>query len=120
MASPNIKNPATIIGLTTSVGIATTAFIGIITNTSNSNKVYKINSIFAANVNTLVSADINITILRNGVDRYLARSINVLPGSTQIISTKDTYFYIEENVAIRAKASIPNGIDVVLSYEEIS
>lgn len=119
MASPNIKNPISIIGITTTVGIGTTQFVGILTNTSSSNKVYKINTIFAANVDTTKSVDISITIFRDGVDRYLARSINVLPGSTQVISTKETYFYVEENVGIRAKASIANGIDVVVSYEEI-
>jgi hypothetical protein len=120
MASPNIKNPISIIGLTTSVGIATTSFVGILTNLSNSNKVYKVNSIFAANVDTTKSVDISITILKGGIDTYIAKSINVLPNSTQVISTKDTYFYLEESVGIRARANYSNGIDVVVSYEEIS
>lgn len=118
MTSPNIKNPNSIIGVTTTVGIGTTDFVGILTNSPDSNKVYKINSIFAANLITS-SVDVSISIIKNNVDTYIAKSINVLPGSTQIISTKDSYFYLEENVGIRAKASISNGIDVVLSYEEI-
>jgi hypothetical protein len=122
MAAPNLKNPTTILGITTSVGIGTTAIIGILTNTAGSNKVLKINSIFCANVGigTSISADISISIIRNGTDRYLARTIAVPVDATQIISTKDTYFYLEEGVGMRAQASAANDLDVIIGYEEIS
>jgi hypothetical protein len=58
--------------------------------------------------------------LRGGTDVYLAKSISVPVGTTQIISTKETYFYLEENVGIRGQASSANTIDVTISYEEIS
>ena len=98
MAAPNIKNPTTITGITTSVGIGTTAVVGVLTNTSSSNKVFKINSIFAANVDGVNAADISISIIRDGTDYYLARTINVPADATQVLSTKETYFYLEENV----------------------
>jgi hypothetical protein len=120
MAAPNLKNPTTITGITTSVGIGTTAVTGILTNTSASNKVFKINSIFVANVDETNAADISISIIRNGTDRYLARTITVPADATQIISTKDTYFYLEENVGIRAQASAADDLHVTISYEEIS
>lgn len=120
MAAPNIKNPTTIIGITSSVGIGTTVVTGILTNTSGSNKVFKINSIFAANKDGTNAVDISISILRNGIDTYLARTVSVPADATQIISTKETYFYLEENVGIRAQASVANGIDMTISYEEIS
>lgn len=120
MTAPNLKNPNTITGITSSVGIGTTAFVGVLTNTSGSNKVYKINSIFAANINGTSAVDISISILRDGNDRYLARTVSVPADATQVISTKETYFYLEENVGIRAQASLANGIDVTVSYEEIS
>ena len=107
--------------MTTSVGIGTTAVTGILTNTSASNKVFKINSIFVANVGigSTNSADISISILRNGTDRYLAKTITVPADATQIISTKDTYFYLEEGVGIRAQASAANDLDVIIGYEVI-
>jgi hypothetical protein len=120
MAPPNLKNPTTITGITTSVGIGTTAVTGILTNTSASNKVFKINSIFVANVDETNAADISISIIRNGTDFYLARTIAVPADATQIISTKDTYFYLEENVGIRAQASAANDLHVTIGYEEIS
>jgi hypothetical protein len=120
MAAPNLKNPTTITGITTSVGIGTTAVTGILTNTSASNKVFKINSIFVANVDESTAADISISIIRNGTDFYLARTIAVPADATQIISTKDTYFYLEENVGIRAQASAADDLHVTIGYEEIS
>ena len=120
MAAPNLKNPTTITGITTVVGLGTTAVTGILTNTAGSNSVLKINSIFCANVAVPdASADISISILRNGTDRHLARTIAVPADATQIISTKDTYFYLEEGVGIRARASAADALDVIISYEEI-
>jgi hypothetical protein len=101
------------------VGIGTTAVTGILTNTSASNKVFKINSIFVANVDGTNAADISISIIRNGTDFYLARTIAVPADATQIISTKDTYFYLEENVGIRAQASAADDLHVTIGYEEI-
>jgi len=119
MTAPNLKNPNKITGITTSVGLGTTDITDIITNTSASNKVLKINSIFVANVDGIAAADITISILRNGTDFYLAKTISVPADATQIISTKDTYFYLEENVGIRAQASAADDLHVTISYEEI-
>ena len=119
MTAPNLKNPTTITGITTVVGLGTTAVTGILTNTAGSNSVLKINSIFCANIDGVSAADISISIIRNGTDRYLARTISVPADATQIISTKDTYFYLEEGVGIRARASTANALDVIISYEEI-
>jgi hypothetical protein len=120
MTAPNLKNPSIITGITTVVGLGTTAVTGILTNTSASNKVFKINSIFVANVDGSSAADISISIIRNGTDFYLAKTIAVPADATQIISTKDTYFYLEENVGIRAQASAANDLHVTIGYEEIS
>ena len=119
MAAPNLKNPTTIVGITSSVGIGTTVITGILTNNSGSNKVYKINSIIAANVSFTNASNFSVSILRNNNDRYLARNIQIPVGSTQIISTKENYFYLEENVGIKAQSTVANGIDLTISYEEI-
>ena len=64
--------------------------------------------------------DISISIIRNGTDRYLARTLSIPADATQIISTKDTYFYLEEGVGIRAQASAANDVDIIIGYEDIS
>jgi len=119
MTAPNLKNPITITGITTVVGLGITAVTVILTNTTGSNKVLKINSIFCANIDGTSAADISISIIRNGTDRYLARTISVPADATQVLSTKDTYFYLEEGVGMRAQASAADDLDVIISYEEI-
>ena len=119
MTAPNLKNPTTITGITTVVGLGTTAVTGILTNTTGSNSVLKINSIFCANVDGTNAADISISIIRNSTDYHLGKTITVPADATQIISTKDTYFYLEEGVGIRARASTANALDVIIGYEVI-
>lgn len=120
MAAPNIRNPSTIIGKTdVNPNISTSSSI-ILTNPSDSGKVFKINSIFAANTNGSVSSTISISISNGGTDTYLAKTIIVPADATQIISTKETYFYLEEGWLIKAQAGNTFSIDVIISYEEIS
>ena len=120
MTAPNLKNPTIITGKTARVGIGTTAVVGILTNSAASNKVLKINSIFAANVTGSTASDISVSIYDGSSDAYLAYTISVPPDATQIISTKETYFYLEESDSIRATAGTANAINVVVGYEEIS
>ena len=39
---------------------------------------------------------------------------------TQILSTKETYFYLEEGDSIRAVASAASDLELIVGYEEIS
>ena len=120
MTAPNLKNPITITGKTARSGITTTAVVGILTNSSGSNKVLKINSIFCANVDGTNAADISVSIYDGSTDRYLAKTITVPPDATQIISSKDTYFYLEEGDSIRAVANAASDLELVIGYEDIS
>jgi len=120
MTAPNLKDPTTITGKTARSGITTTAVVGILTNSSGSNKVLKINSIFCANVDGTNAADISVSIYDGSTDRYLAKTITVPPDATQIISSKDTYFYLEEGDSIRAVANAASDLELVIGYEDIS
>ena len=55
-----------------------------------------------------------------GVTYHLAKDIPVLTQTTQIISSKDSYFYLEENVKLQAQINVASGMDVVVGYEEIT
>ena len=122
MAAPNLRNPTTITGKTarTSAGIGTTAVIGIVTNASSSGKVLKINSIFCANIDGVNSANISVSIYNGSTDSYLAKTITVPADATQVISNKETYFYLEEGDSIRAEASAVDDLSIIVGYEEIS
>jgi len=118
MAAPNLKSPTTIIGKTARYAVGSglaTAISGV-----PSGSVYKINSIFCANVDGTNPADISVSIYDGSTDRYLAKTIAVPADATQIISTKDTYFYLEEGDSIRAVANAASDLELIIGYEEIS
>jgi hypothetical protein len=119
MTAPNLKNPTIITGKTARSDI-TTALVGILTNSSNSNKVLKINSIFCANVDGVNPADISVSIYNGTTDYYLAKTIAVPADATQVLSTKETYFYLEEGDSIRAVSSAVGDLNLVIGYEEIA
>lgn len=52
-------------------------------------------------------------------DYYLAKTLTVPSDATQIISSKDTYFYLEESDSIRAAANISGDLQLVIGYEVI-
>ena len=74
----------------------------ILENTS-STSTYKINSIVACNKNNVNSSLISVGIKNaNGVMSYLVKKMSIPVGFTHIISTRETYFYLEEDYAICA------------------
>ena len=118
MAAPNLKSPTTITGKTARYAVGSglaTAISGV-----PSGSVYKINSIFCANVDGTNAADISVSIYDGSTDFYLAKTITVPADATQIISSKETYFYLEEGDSIRAIASAASDLELVIGYEDIS
>lgn len=119
MAAPNLKSPTTITGRTARYAV-TTSLAAALSNSAASNKVLKINSIFCANVDGVNPADISVSIFDGTTDRYIAKTIAVPADSTQVLSTKETYFYLEEGDSIRALASAASDLELVIGYEDIS
>ena len=119
MAAPNLKNPTTITGKTVRYAV-TASLASVLANGAASGKVFKINSIFCANVDGTNAADISVSIYDGSTDRYLAKTITVPADATQIISTKETYFYLEEGDSIRAVANEASDLELIIGYEEIS
>ena len=122
MAAPNIKNPIAIYGKTARYAVPPTS-LGTALGPVSANTVFKINSIFCANTdpaNDGTVVDISVSIYNGAIDRYLAYTITVPADATQIISTKETYFYLEEGDSIRAVASITGRLELIIGYEEIS
>jgi len=119
MAEPNIRNPVSITGkISTTSNVSTSS--STILSAPGLGNVYKINSIFAANTSSSGSAKISISVYRSSLNYYLARNIVIPIEATQIISTKETYFYLQENDSIRAQKSGTGTVDVIISYELIT
>jgi len=119
MAAPNLKNPTTITGKTARYAVTAT-LANALANSASSGKVLKINSIFCANVDGTATADISVSIYNGTTDYYIAKTIAVPADATQVISTKETYFYLEEGDSIRAIANAASDLELVIGYEDIS
>ena len=119
MAAPNLKNPTTITGKTARYAV-TTSLGNALANSPSSGKVFKINSIFCANVDGTNAADISVSIYDGTTDFYQAKTITVPADATQILSTKETYFYLEEGDSIRAVANEADDLELIIGYEDIS
>ncbi len=117
MAAPNIVNVTTITGKT-AVQAVTTSATAIVTNSAGSNKVFKINALYVANVDGTAAADITVSLVRGLVTTKIAHTISVPADSTLDIISKS--IYLEEGDEIRLTASANSDLEAVCSYEEIS
>tara|TARA_B100001939_G_scaffold331226_1_gene329041 strand:+ start:59 stop:439 length:381 start_codon:yes stop_codon:yes gene_type:complete len=126
MANPNIINATSILGKTVySAGIAVSA-TELLENAASSSKVFKINSLIIANIDTAAtpqSANITVTIRNaNGTIIYstLAKDIAVPAYATLVVISKDTSIYLEEDRSIWVAASVAGDLSATCSYEEIT
>ena len=119
MTAPNLKAPTTIVGKT--AGYAVTASLAAaLTNSAASNKVLKVNSVYCANVDGAASADITL-VYNDGTTGFdIAYQVTVPAKATQVLSSRETYFYLEEGDSLQAVASAAGDLELVIGYEEIS
>lgn len=117
MATPNIINATTINGLT-AVAAVTTTPTSILTNSSSSGKVHRINALYVSNVNGSSAATVTVSILRSATSYRLAYLMSVPAASSLDLISK--ILYLNEGDAIQISASANSYLEAVLSYEEIS
>lgn len=124
MAAPNILNVSSIIGKTTAVTLGTTGATNILSNASGSNKVFKVNSIIAANIDGTNNAAITLNYYSaanaGGTGTSLAFTVVVPADASLVLLDKNSFLYLEEDKSLGAIASAANDISIVCSYEEIS
>lgn len=119
MAAPNLKAPSTITGKTAAYS-CTSSLAAALSNSAASNKVLKVNTIRAANIDATSAFSIDLTVYRSSTHTYLASAISVPVNSTLLLLSKEEYLYLEEGDAIYAKGSTSGKIDLTISYEEIA
>jgi hypothetical protein len=119
MANPNIVNVASIYGKTAGLAV-TTAATAIVTNAASSGKVYKINTLTVANINT-ATATVTVDIYKNQTTAFdIAYTITVPVNASLVIISRETPIYLEENDSIRVTASANSYLEAIVSYEDIS
>ena len=122
MAAPNIVGVTTILGITTSVQLGTTVST-IVSNPASSGKVFKINTIVAANESAstaTVTVRYNDNAAGAGTTFSIANGIDVVTKTSLVVLDKASSLYLEENRSITALSGTANAIDLILSYESIT
>lgn len=119
MAAPNLKSPTTITGKTVGYAV-TTSLAAALSNSAASGKVLKVNSVYCANVDGTNAADITLEHYNGTTGFKLANTIAVPADATQLLVTREGYFYLEEGQSLRAQASAAGDLELVIGYEDIS
>ena len=117
MAAPNIVNVSTITGKTAVQAVGTSA-TAIVTNSSSSGKVFKVNALYVSNVDGTDNAEVNIDIFRSSVAYHIVKTLVVPADATVDVISKA--IYLEEGDALRITANETSDLEAVCSYEEIS
>ena len=117
MAAPNIVSVGTITGKT-AVQAITPSATAIVTNSASSGKVFKVNSLYIANVDGTNSATVNVDVYRSSTAYHIAKTITVAADST--LDLLSNPIYLEEDDVLRLTASATSDLEAVCSYEEIS
>jgi hypothetical protein len=124
MANPNIVNVSDIRGKTAYLTPADTNAAVLLANAASSGKVYKINSLVAANVDGTsavnVTVAINTAAAGSGTGYPIASTVDVPADASLIIVDKTNGFYLEEDKSIVVTSGSANDIVFTVSYEEIS
>jgi hypothetical protein len=117
MANPNIVNVTSIYGKTAVQAVGTSA-TAIVTNSSGSGKVLKVNALYVSNVDGTNNAEITVDLFRSSTAYKIASTVVVPADATLDVITKS--FYLEEGDTLRLTASAAGDLEAVCSYEEIN
>ena len=121
MAAPNIVGVTTVTGETAYVS-CTGADQVLVDNANNSDYVYRINSIIAANDDGSNAGDITVALHNQenggGTPYKLAHTVSVAADSTLVILDRASSIYLPENHSLVVNGTNTR-VDVICSYEKI-
>lgn len=119
MAAPNVVNVTTITGKTAVLAVTTTP-TAIVTNTSGSNKVFKVNSLYVANIDGVEAQEVTVDLYRSSTAYPIGSTLSVPADATLVVIDKNSNIYLEEGDAIRLTAGADEDLMATVSYEEIA
>ena len=119
MANPNIANVATING--NANGLALTASLqAIVTNSSSSNKIYKVHTLMIANTQSITGIGTATVTLGSGNEFYLGSAIRIPGYASLVLISKEAPIYLIEDSKIELKQDTGGNLEAVCSWDEIS
>ena len=125
MTNPNIVAVATINGNMLSAAVGTgSPDTQIVTNAASSGKIFKINSLYVANIDGTASVDVSVRMYSvaalGGTATAIASTVAVAADSTLVVITKDSAIYVLENQSMGIFASASGDAVFTCSWDEIS
>lgn len=119
MANPNIVNVTTIYGNTAVANVTTTAS-AIVTNNSSSGKIYKVNMLVVANIDTSNSATLTVDLYRGSVATQIISNVAIAINTAYTPIDKTLSLYLLEGDSVRVTANANSRLQAVCSWEEIN
>lgn len=116
MTAPNLLATSSVVGKTALVSLSTTTS-NVITNSSGSSTVDKLNNVILTNISSS-TVYANIMLNRSSTLYYIGGNIAVPGYSTLTLLGKDTSLYLEEGDVLQANASAT--LSMAASYELMS
>ena len=122
MANPNIVAVATINGNVKASAVGTT-ITEICSNAVSSGRIFKVNSLYVANIDGTTAADLTVNhysqAALGGTAIAIASTISVGPDSTLVVVTKDSAIYLLENQSLGCLCATSGDLQFVCSWDEI-
>lgn len=124
MAAPNIVNVSAIYGKVVTADLTTTAATSVLSNAASSGKVFKLDSLVVANIDTVNAVNVTVNhysaAALGGTATAMASTVSIPANSTLVVISKLNMIYLEENMSIGAVAGTASKLKIVCSYEDIS
>jgi len=117
MPAPNLNSPTNVEGKVATLAV-TASPTNLVANSSGSNATVRINSLSVSNVNGATAGSVNISIYRNSVEYFVAKTVSINPDES--LSIFDRYMYLEPGDSLRITADAANKLNAVCAYEIIS
>lgn len=118
MAAPNLLTSTTVTGKT-ALATLTTVTANVITNSSSSNSVSKLNNIVLSNYSSS-AVTANVMVNRSSTVYYVGGQVAIPANSTLVLLGKDTSLYLEEGDVLQANVSANTSVSMSASYELMS
>jgi hypothetical protein len=117
MPAPNLNSPTRVEGKV-AVLVVTATPTNIVANAADSNATVRINTLTISNVNGATAGSVNISVYRNSVEYFLAKTVSINPDES--LGVFDRYMYLEPGDSLRITADAAEKIQAVCAYEIIS
>lgn len=120
MAAPNLRTITTITAKSFQALLTTTLTTDLLTNSAASGKVYKVESIIVANVDTANASNLTLGIIKSGGSVLMLVNAVPIPNATTVVIIEGGPIYLEEGDLIEGGASSASDLIITISYLELS